>query len=408
MLKKNLKPYTFIDGDFSMEISVSEEERTIYLNKTELANLLGIHRATITKYLNKKIADSKWDSVAENEQNGNKVLPSVSAELDFEIIKDIGQKYNPERIEKLENWLYDLFPENDIDIIDGDYEIVRYNQDNLNMSIVYDPIAKTPWLTQKQMSKIFGTSIQDVSYHIANIFEDQELDKNSVIKDYLNTAGDGKTYKTTVYNLDMIFAVGYRVRTAKAIQFRKWVTSIVEKHLVTNYITSGALVNINDYLLNKFETIDNEITKVRQELDELKPKNKIFYKEQGFDAYIFLSIFIATAKNEVFIIDPYADRFTMSLLNIINDKVNVIIVLSKYGQIDNEQLELFKKSHPSSSIELIRNDDEHDRHIFVDRKYGYIVGSSLNSFSYHDFSVIKIDDVNYIKEKIAPYNKKDA
>ena len=52
----------------------------------------------------------------------------------------------------------------------------------------------------------------------------------------------------------MIFAIGYRVRTAKAIQFRKWVTSIVEKHLVTNYITSGALVNINDYLLNKFET----------------------------------------------------------------------------------------------------------------------------------------------------------
>ena len=407
MLKNNLKPYTFIDGDFSMEINVSKEERTIYMSQIEISKFFDVNKGTISRNI-KKIDFSKWDMVAENATICIESATGATNYYSLEIIKELGQKYNLERLEKLEEWIADLFPENDLDIIDGDYEIVRYNQDNLNMSIVYDPIAKTPWLTQKQMAKIFGTSIQDVSYHIANIFEDQELNKDSVIKDYLNTAEDGKTYKTTAYNIDMIFAIGYRVRTAKAIQFRKWVTSIVEKHLVTNYITSGALVNINDYLLNKFESIDNEITKVRQELDELKPKNIIFYKEQGFDAYIFLSIFIATAKNEVFIIDPYADRFTMSLLNIINDKVSVIIVLSKYGKIDDEQLELFKKSHPSSSIELIRNDDEHDRHIFVDRKYGYIVGSSLNSFSYHDFSVIKIDDANYIKEKIAQYNKKDA
>ena len=405
--KANLKQYTFIDGDFSMEINVSEEERTIYMSQNKVAILFGIGGGTVSKFI-KKLANSKWDSVSKSEQNGNKVFPSVSTELGLEIIKEIGQKYNPERLEKLENWLDDLLPESELEIIDSNYEIVRYNQDNLNINVLYEPAAKTPWLTQKQMSKIFGTSVQDVSYHIANIFEDQELEKDSVIKDYLNTAQDGKTYKTTIYSLDMIFAVGYRVRTAKAIQFRKWVTSIVEKHLVTNYITSGALININDYLVNKFDSIDNEIMKVKKELDELKPKYKIFYKEQGFDAYIFLSIFVATAKNEVFIIDPYADRFTMSLLNIINDKTNVIIVLSKNGKIDNEQIDFFKKLHPNSSIELIRNDDEHDRHIFVDRKYGYIVGSSINSFAYHDSSVVRIDDVNYIKEKISQYIKKDA
>ena len=91
MLKNNLKPYTFVDGDFSMEINVSEEERTIYMSQNKVAILFGIGGGTVSKFI-KKIANSKWDSVSKNEQNGNKVFPSVSTELDFEIIKEIGQK----------------------------------------------------------------------------------------------------------------------------------------------------------------------------------------------------------------------------------------------------------------------------------------------------------------------------
>ena len=77
------------------------------------------------------------------------------------------------------------------------------------------------WLNQSQNSDLFGTSVQNVSYHIINILKNRELDKNSVVKDYLITASDGKKYNVICYSLEMILAIGYRVRTIRGIQFRQ-------------------------------------------------------------------------------------------------------------------------------------------------------------------------------------------
>ncbi|MCR4911430.1 MAG: virulence RhuM family protein [Bacilli bacterium] len=74
-------------------------------------------------------------------------------------------------------------------------------------------------MTQNQIAKLYGTTKQNVSFHINNIFEDAELKVDSVVKDYLTTAKDGKKYFVTFYNLDMILAVGYRTRTSRAIYF---------------------------------------------------------------------------------------------------------------------------------------------------------------------------------------------
>ena len=76
------------------------------------------------------------------------------------------------------------------------------------------------WLNQSQISDLFGTSVQNVSYHIINILKDKELDENSVIKDYLITASDGKKYNVICYSLEMILAIGYRVRTIRGVQFQ--------------------------------------------------------------------------------------------------------------------------------------------------------------------------------------------
>ena len=406
MLKNNLKPYAFIDGDFSMEINVSEEERTIYLNQNEIANVFEISKALVSKLV-KQHNQIQMGQVSNLETLSKKSVHGVSNYCGLEIIKEIGQKYNPERLEKLENWLYDLFPENDIDIIDGGYEIVRYNQDNLDVPVIIDSNDLLPWLTQKQMAEIFGTTVSNINQHISNIFEDNELEKDSVIKNYLNTADDGKTYKTIVYNVDMIYAVGYRTRTSKAIQFRKWQTAIGKKFLNDNYNRFFGNQLSGSYTLSKLDSLETELNNLKKEVNDLKPKNIIFYKQQGYDAYIFLSVFIATANKEIFIIDPYADRFTLSLLNTIKNNLSIIIVFGKNGQITDQELILFESAHPNTTIKLIRNDDEHDRHVFIDRKYGYIVGSSTNSLSYHSTSVVSVDE-KYIKEKIAPYIKKDA
>lgn len=77
------------------------------------------------------------------------------------------------------------------------------------------------WLTQKAMGELYNTSKQNISYHLANIFKELELDQIAVVKDYLTTASDGKKYKIKYYNLDAVISVGYRVNSDRAIRFSK-------------------------------------------------------------------------------------------------------------------------------------------------------------------------------------------
>ncbi len=91
------------------------------------------------------------------------------------------------------------------------------------------------WLTQGQMVELFQSSKQNISLHIRNIFSDNELDENSVVKEYLTTAADGKMYRTKYYNLDVIIAVGYRVRSHRGTQFRRWATERLREYLVKGF-----------------------------------------------------------------------------------------------------------------------------------------------------------------------------
>ena len=82
--------------------------------------------------------------------------------------------------------------------------------------------SETVWLTQQQMAELFLTTKQNVSLHVNNIFKEDELTENSVVKESLTTAKDGKKYKTKLYNLDVIISVGYRVKSKRGTQFRQW------------------------------------------------------------------------------------------------------------------------------------------------------------------------------------------
>lgn len=81
----------------------------------------------------------------------------------------------------------------------------------------------------------FDTSKQNISLHIGNILEEKELDENSVVKEYLTTASDGKVYKVKAYNLDVIISVGYRVKSKRGTQFRIWANKILKDYIVKGY-----------------------------------------------------------------------------------------------------------------------------------------------------------------------------
>lgn len=94
---------------------------------------------------------------------------------------------------------------------------------------------ETVWLTQGQMVELFQTTKPNISIHIRNIFQERELDETSVVKEYLTTAADGKNYRTKHYNLDVIIAVGYRVRSHRGTQFRRWATERLREYLVKGF-----------------------------------------------------------------------------------------------------------------------------------------------------------------------------
>ena len=85
------------------------------------------------------------------------------------------------------------------------------------------------------MTELFDTSKQNVSLHINNCFKEGELDKGSVVKDFLTTASDGKNYKTKYYNLDVIISVGYRVKSQRGIEFRRWANKVLKDYIIKFY-----------------------------------------------------------------------------------------------------------------------------------------------------------------------------
>ena len=87
------------------------------------------------------------------------------------------------------------------------------------------------WLNQQSIAELFGTSKQNISWHISNILKTKELEFNSVVKEYLTTAADGKPYTVMFYSLPMILAVGYRVKGVRGIQFRRWATEHLSEYL---------------------------------------------------------------------------------------------------------------------------------------------------------------------------------
>ena len=113
--------------------------------------------------------------------------------------------------------------------------IIFYTTDDGQVRIEVRLEDENVWLTQNAMAELFNTTKQNISLHIKNIFEENELNENSVVKENLTTAKDGKNYKTKFYNLDLIISVGYRVKSIRGTQFRIWANKLIKEYLIKGY-----------------------------------------------------------------------------------------------------------------------------------------------------------------------------
>lgn len=137
-------------------------------------------------------------------------------------------------------------------------QIILYESDNGKTSFNVNVFNETIWLTQKQMAELFQCSIDNISLHLKNIFREKELTENSVVEYLSITASDGKNYKTKHYSLDAILSAGYRIKSSRATQFRKWSNSVLKQYL------------LNGYAIDKLriEKIEEQLNLLRKELKE--------------------------------------------------------------------------------------------------------------------------------------------
>lgn len=143
-------------------------------------------------------------------------------------------------------------------------EILLYNNGSEKefVSVVFQD--ETFWLSQKGMAELFETSKQNISLHLKNCFDEEELDKEAVVKDFLTTASDGKNYKTQHYNLDAIIAVGYRVNSKKATRFRQWATKTLKEYITKGFVLNDELMkNGRPFGRDYFDELLERIREIR-------------------------------------------------------------------------------------------------------------------------------------------------
>lgn len=179
---------------------------------------------------------------------------------------------------------------------ESDLIIYKNNEGNIIVDAIYKD--ETLWLSQKSMSKVFGCSTDNISLHLKNIFKEGELDENSVVEESSLTASDGKKYKTKIYNLDVIIAVGYRVNSKKATQFRIWATKVLKEYMTKGFaLNDERFIRGNKYDAKYFDELLERIKTIRvsermsyQKITDLFIATSTDYNPKSEEAYAFFKI----------------------------------------------------------------------------------------------------------------------
>jgi hypothetical protein len=150
-------------------------------------------------------------------------------------------------------------------------EILIYQNPDGNIKIDVRLENETVWLTQEQMQNLFGKSKATISEHIKNVFDEGELDKDSVVRNFRTTASDGKRYATNFYSLDVIISVGYRVKSVQGTQFRIWATQRLKEYIIKGF-------TLNDDRFKSGSSM-NYFNELQDRIREIRLSEKFFYQK---------------------------------------------------------------------------------------------------------------------------------
>ena len=276
-------------------------------------------------------------------------------------------------------------------------EIVLYQPDNsVRLEVRLED--ETVWLTQQQMAELFSTTRNNITLHIGNIFKEGELEENSVRKESLLTAADGKRYKTKFYNLDVIISVGYRVKSKVGTRFRQWALAVLKDYLLRGYAIhqqASALQQINlriDAQNDRLTHIEDTIEQQQQQLDFVvraneKPDEVLIPSGCVWDAYTFVCDLIRSAEKRLVLIDNFVDERVLTILDKRAASVEATVHTRYTEQV---KLDFEKHNKQYAPIEYVQMPQAvHDRYLIVDEDV-WLLGTSIKDLGRGLSTVIKV------------------
>lgn len=276
-------------------------------------------------------------------------------------------------------------------------EIVLYQpDDSVRLEVRLED--ETVWLTQQQMAELFSTTRNNITLHIGNIFKEGELEENSVRKESLLTAADGKRYKTKFYNLDVIISVGYRVKSKVGTRFRQWAMAVLKDYLLRGYAIHQqalALQQINlriDAQNDRLTRIEDTIDHHQQQLDFVvrgneKPEELLIPTGCVWDAYTFVCDLIRSAEKRLVLIDNFVDERVLTILDKRAASVEATVHTRYTEQV---KLDFEKHNKQYAPIEYVQMPQAvHDRYLIVDDDV-WLLGTSIKDLGRGLSTVIKV------------------
>ena len=273
-------------------------------------------------------------------------------------------------------------------VVDEKCEMVLYQPDE-SIRLEVRLVGETVWLTQAQMGELFAKDVSVISRHISRILKDGELDVESNLQKMQIPNSDKPI---TVYSLDMIISVGYRVNSKQGVIFRRWATQVLRNFMLRGYSVNQHLVALQERLDNRIVALESELADQRQKVDFLIEREQpvteqLFSTGCVWDAYTFVSDLVRSAQRRLVLIDPFVDERTLLLLDKRADGVECT-VHTRYS----EQVELDFQKHNLQCAAICKVQlphAVHDRYLIVDEQV-WLMGASVKDMGRGLCTVIRL------------------
>ena len=280
----------------------------------------------------------------------------------------------------------------------SDESVVVYKSNDGVVQLEVQLANETVWLTLDQMAELFQRNKSTISRHIKNIFECGELSQDMVVAKNATTTQHGalqgktQTHEVTFYNLDMIISIGYRVNSIRGVQFRQWASRVLKEYLLRGYSINQHLMYVEQRIDHQLQEHTVQIQELQDKVDffvhtSLPPKEGVFYNGQIFDAYVFATDLIKSAKKSITLIDNYIDESVLLMLAKRGDGVAANIITRNITETLSLDIEKHNRQYPS--IEVTNSDCYHDRFLIIDDEV-YHLGASMKDLGKKLFAFSKL------------------